>query len=457
MENGRPILPVMGEFHYTRYQRAEWRDELLKMRAGGITIVASYVFWIHHEEIEGQFDWTDDRDLRAFVQLCGEVGLRFVARCGPWAHGEVRNGGLPEWLLDKGLKLRTDDVAYLAEVERFYNAIAGQLAGTLWKDGGPVIGVQIENEYGGPSEHLLTLRELAIRAGLDVPYYTRTGWPELQGTLAFGKLLPLYGGYAEGFWDRELTTMPGRYWKEFAFKTVRTDTAIASEHFGSREAKDEDGIDRYPYLTCELGAGMMCSYHRRIEALPMDALSMPIVKLGGGSNLPGYYMFHGGTNPDGIEPNLQEHQATRHTNYNDLPTKTYDFQTALGEFGQIRPQYHLLRPLHLFLADFGPRLATMATALPDVELTRDDTHTLRYGVRTDGDSGFVFINNYQRLLPMPAKPDVQFSFKLKEGALTFPAAPVSVAADRAFAWPFNLDLGDGITLSYATAQLVCTI
>jgi hypothetical protein len=456
-QDGKPFIPVMGEFHFSRYPRAEWRDELLKMKAGGIMVVASYVFWIHHEEIEGKFDWSGDRDLHAFVQLCGQLGLRCIVRCGPWDHGEVRNGGFPEWLLEKHLKLRSDDPAYLKEVAKLYSAIAGQLKGTLWKDGGPVIGIQIENEYSGHAEHLLTLRQMAIDAGLDVPIYTRTGWPEMHGVIAFGKLLPLYGAYAEGFWDRKLTTMPGHYWKEFVFKSVRTDTAIASEHFGDHTAHDAADIDRYPYLTCELGAGMMCSYHRRINVFAMDPLSILMVKLGSGSNLPGYYMYHGGTNPQGIDPQLQENQASKETNYNDMPVKTYDFQTALGEFGQIRPQYHLLRPVHLFLADFGARLATMATVIPDLNVKKDDVSNIRYGVRTDGRSGFVFINNYQRLLPMPAKADAQFSFKLKTGDLTFPSQPTSIAGDHAFFWPFNFDLGDGINLAYATAQPVCDV
>src|SRR5512145_3536365 len=71
--DGRPWLPVMGEFHYSRYPAEEWRDELLKMKAGGIDIAASYVFWIHHEEVEGRFDWSERRSLRSFVQRCGEA------------------------------------------------------------------------------------------------------------------------------------------------------------------------------------------------------------------------------------------------------------------------------------------------------------------------------------------------------------------------------------------------
>ncbi len=457
IENGKRITPVMGEFHYARYPRDEWRDALLKIKAGGVDIVASYVFWIHHEEVEGQWDFSADRNLRAFVQLCGELNLRCIIRCGPWCHGEVRNGGLPDWLFDKNINIRTDDPQYLAYAKKLYEQIASQLKGLLFKDGGPVIGIQIENEYRGHAQHLLTLKQIAVDAGLDVPIYTRTGWPELLDAMPFGHMLPLYGGYAEGFWDRELEPMPGPYWKEFVFKRVRSDAAIANEQFGSREAKDEPDVVRYPYLTCELGAGMMCSYHRRITVYPMDVLSLLIVKLGSGSNSPGYYMYHGGTNPVGKEPQLQEHQTTRLTNWNDMPVKSYDFQTAIGEFGQLREQYHLLRPVHLFLKDFGQTLAPLSSVFTHEDVTQDDTRTFRRAFRTDGQRGFVFINNYHRLLPQPARPDTQLSLKLKQGKLIFPQAPTTVAADTAFFWPFNMELGDGITLEYATAQPVCQL
>jgi beta-galactosidase len=457
LHNNQPWLGVMGEFHFSRYPQAEWREELLKMKAGGIDIVSTYVFWIHHEETEGNFDWTAQRDLRAFAQLCDEVGLRLMVRCGPWDHGEVRQGGFPDWLLTKGYKLRSNDPGYLQEVRRLYGQIAQQLKGLLWKDGGPVIGIQLENEYHGDPQHLLTLKQLGIDAGLDVPMYTRTGWPELPKPMPFGKLLPLYGGYAEGFWDRKLQTMPGKYWSEFVFKYERTDAAIANDHFGTRPVHDEAGTQNYPYLTCELGAGMMNSYHRRINVFPQDCVALPIVKLGCGSNLPGYYMYHGGTNPDGNVP-MQESQRTSYTNYNDLPTKSYDFQTALGEFGQVRPQYHLLRRLHLFVRDFGAKLATMPTFIPERQPSgKDDDQTLRWSVRSDGKSGFLFVNNYQRLQPMPAKHDVTFKLKLRESELTVPRRSITIPADSTFIWPFNLDLGVGAVVTYATCQPVCQV
>ena len=134
--DGKPWTPVMGEFHYSRYPENEWREELLKMKAGGIDIVATYVFWIHHEEVEGEWDWTGRRNLREFVRLAGEVGLKAIVRCGPWCHGEVRNGGMPDWLLQKGWRLRSDDAQYLEKTRILYGEIAKQLSGLLWRTAG---------------------------------------------------------------------------------------------------------------------------------------------------------------------------------------------------------------------------------------------------------------------------------------------------------------------------------
>jgi beta-galactosidase len=454
--NGKAWTPVMGEFHYARYPENEWREELLKMKAGGIEIVATYVFWIHHEEIEGQFDWSGRRSLRRFIETAGDVGLKAVVRCGPWCHGEVRNGGLPDWLLKKDWKTRSNDTNYLAKVKILYDEIARQLDGLLWKDGGPVIGVQLENEFRGPAEHLIALKRIAREAGMDVPLYTRTGWPALTTPMPFGEIVPLYGVYAEGFWDREITPMPGRYWAGFHFTPLRTDANIANELLGRREARDAADVAQYPYLTCEIGGGMMNSYHRRILVNPADIESTTLVKLGSGSTLPGYYMYHGGVNPEGKLTTLMESQATEY--WNDLPVKNYDFQAPLGEYGQIRPQYHSLRRLHLFLHDWGLALAGMSVAMPDQRPKgKDDVETLRWCARSDGQSGFVFVNNYERLKNLPPKTDLQFVVKLSSTSLTFPEQPITVPSNSRFFWPFDFDLGKGVRLAWATAQPVCAI
>jgi len=453
--NGKRWTPIMGEFHFSRYDPREWRDELLKMKAGGIDIVAAYIFWIHIEEIEGKFDWTGRCNLREFVTLCNQMGLQVVVRCGPWAHGECRNGGLPDWLLSKGFQLRSNDSGYLDKVRTFYGEIAGQLKGLLWKDGGPVIGIQHDNEYYGPAEHLLTLKSIAREAGLDVPLYTRTGWPSLASPMPYGQILPLFGSYGDGFWDRAITPMPGNFWQAFVFAADRLDTATEGDRFKRpRNTKDNN---RYPFLTCELGGGMEPSYHRRIRVSPQDIYAVPLVKLGSGSNLLGYYMYHGGTHPDGQLSTMQEAQNTAMTNYNDMPVKSYDFQAPLGEFGQIRPHYNMLRRIHLFMHDFGTQLAVMPAFFPPTSpANKNDSDTLRWSVRTDGIAGFVFVNNYQRLLPMPAKSQVQFSIGLPAGNILIPSDVTSIPSDSSFFWPLNLDIG-GVKLIYATAQPICQV
>jgi hypothetical protein len=449
--DGKPWTPVMGEFHFTRYPENEWREELLKMKAGGIDIVSTYVFWIHHEEIEGQFDWSGSRNLRRFIQTCQEVGLKAVVRCGPWDHGEVRNGGFPDWLLKKGWKLRSNDTNYLAKIIIFYGEIAKQLNGLFWKDGGPVIGIQFENEYNGPAEHLLTLKRLGQEAGLDAPIYTRTGWNQPRGQMPFGELVPLYGVYAEGFWDRALTPMPAGYWKGFQFSKFRVDDATYAELPGEGGTLDPSDVDEYPYLTCEIGGGMMNSYHRRILVNPKDSEATTLIKLGSGSTLLGYYMYHGGVNPEGKLTTLMESQDTGF--WNDMPVKNYDFQAPLGQYGQIREQYHLLRRLHLFLHEWGSALAEMPATMPDQRPHgKNDFNTLRWSVRSDGNSGFVFVNNYQRLQAMPPKKNVQFTIQLPSGPLIFPQKPVTIPSDACLIWPFNFDLGHGVRLAWATAQ-----
>jgi hypothetical protein len=453
--DGKRWTPVMGEFHYSRYPAAEWREELRKMKLGGIDIVATYVFWIHHEEIAGQWEWSGDKNLREFVQAAAAEGLKVIVRCGPWCHGEVRNGGLPDWIVARG-KTRSEDPAFLASTQALYRQIAAQLQGLLWKDGGPVIGIQLDNEYGGPAEYLLALKKIARAEGLDVPLYTRTGWPALKTPMPFGEIVPLYGVYAEGFWDRELTSMPGKYWAGFHFSTLRVDANIANEALGRRDVKDADDVGRYPYLTCEIGGGMMSSYHRRIVVDPRDITATTLVKLGSGSVSPGYYMYHGGTNPPGKLTTLMEEQATPVTNWNDMPVKNYDFQAPLGQYGQVRPQFYSLRPLHLFLHSFGARLAEMDTVLPDARPAgKDDVATLRWAARASGRSAFVFVNNYERSRALPAKEGVQFRLKFPDtGPVTFPTMPVTIPADAHFFWPVNLDLGGGGTLAWATAQPV---
>ena len=186
-----------------------------------------------------------------------------------------------------------------------------------------------------------------------------------------------------------------------------------------------------------------------------DIAVLPLVKIGSGANMPGYYMYHGGADSIGKLSTLQESQATNYPN--DLPIINYDFQAPLGQFGQVRDSYHALRLLHTFLADFGSYLAPMQSVFPyNMPVSLADTQTLRWAVRTDGHRGFIFINNYERGTEMPDHPNVRFTLKLPKETQTVPAAPVNIPGGSYMIWPFNLDL-NGTLLKSTTAQLLCRL
>jgi hypothetical protein len=441
--NGRRVCPVMGEIHYSRIPADEWAAEVRKMKEGGVTIIATYVFWNHVEEQEGIFRWDGQRDLRRFIEICQQEQMPVVLRLGPFCHGEVRNGGIPDWMFTKGCKMRDENPVFLGCVERLYRQIFTQLQGLQWIDGGPVIGAQFDNEYRGHGSYLMALKRIAAEIGFDLPFYTRTGWPELATPVPFGEMIPLYGDYADGFWERSLEETAGNYYKAFNFKAFRSSTAIATEQLGEQKERLNKGDEQYPYFTCELGGGMMTAYHRRPYLYPEDAYSMAVVKLGSGSNLLGYYMYHGGTNPEGLTY-LNETQRTVATNYNDLPVKTYDFQAPLNEFGQRNPHYYLLRKLHLFMQDWGDVLAPMEASFPcKQDIAKGDDSFLRWAVRSKDGSGFIFINNYERLQNLTAKKGIQLeACGVKLPKLNVPAGTICI-------FPVNID-----GIKYATAQLV---
>ena len=212
---GQRVCPVMGEVHYSRIPADEWRQEVKKMRAGGVTLIACYIFWNHIEELENQFDWSGQRNLRTFLTICKEEGMPVVLRMGPFCHGEVRNGGFPDWVVKSGCRLRSEDPVFLGYVEHLYRQIFTQVQGLQWKDGGPVIAAQFDNEYRGRGSYLMALKHIATGIGFDLPFYTRTGWPELATPVPFGEMLPLYGDYAGGFWVRPLNEGVGDFYISF--------------------------------------------------------------------------------------------------------------------------------------------------------------------------------------------------------------------------------------------------
>lgn len=455
IRDGAPWFPVMGEYHYSRQDPGQWRTGLERMRQGGITVVSTYAFWNHHEERQGSFRWQGNRDLRTFVELCAELGLDAVVRIGPWAHGEARNGGFPDWLEALPVNHRSDDPNYLVHVRRYFSELAGQLNGLFHGSGGPIVAIQLENELYDQPGHILTLKGLARGLGMDAPLWTATAWGGAQ--LPDGEVLPLYGGYPEAFWEDAHPGWARGSRKHYFFSHIRDDHSIGAD-LRSTAPGDAAPAPEAPFATCELGGGMPSAYHRRPVIPAADVSALALAKIGSGSTWQGYYMFHGASQGMGELSTLQESQATGYPN--DLPVMSYDFQAPLGEHGQVRESYHRLRLQHLFLAEAGPDLARMPMVLPDtVPAGLDDVETLRWAVRSDGHAGFIFVNNHQPATDaLQAKDSVQFNLALADGGqLTVPRQPATIAAGAHFVWPFNLPLGAGAELRRTTAQLLTSL
>ena len=456
-KNGRPFFAVSGEFHYSRMDERRWERELIKMRMGGINIVSTYLFWNHIEEEEGIFDFSGNRNLRKFIRLCAKHELYVILRVGPFDHGEVRNGGLPDWLYGKPFEVRTTDEGFLRYVRRLYTRIGEEIHGLFHQDNGPIIGVQLDNEYmhssapwemttgisnewvfgGNEGEtYLLKLRELALESGLTPAFFTGTAW---GGAAYSPRILPLWGGYAYRPWI--FLSYRGEHpaTEEYLYEDYHHDDAVCADDFKPAYRPSER-----PYACCEMGAGMMCCYHYRFIFPCKSVDAMTNIKVASGCNFIGYYMYHGGTNPLG--------KHGQYLNECQVPKRSYDYQAALGEFGQIRESYSRLKSIHFFTRCFGERLAPMETILPEgaTQIHPEDMETLRFAVRTDGKSGFLFLNNFQDHRVMPPRAHEQVKIVLPEETLLF---DVSLATDENAILPFNFEM-EGIQLKQATAQPV---
>ncbi|TRW27253.1 cellulase family glycosylhydrolase [Flavobacterium zepuense] len=472
--NNKPFIPIAGEFHYSRYPSRYWDESIKKMKAGGINVIATYVFWNFVEDTEGQFNWKGNNDLRKFIDLCAKNDIYVILRVGPFAHAELRNGGLPDWLMGKPLMIRSNDQLYLSYVERFYNEIGSQVKGTYFKDNGPIIGIQIENEYqhsaapwgfsypGQPldltaserdleathegvsvaagnnpyadlgNDHMKVLKALALKAGMDTPLYTATGWG--YAAIIPNESIPVTAAYAYPSWTGNKDLSPF-----FLYKDMQVHPDYEPVRY-----KPQD----YPAFAAELGSGIMSTYSRRPIAEHKSFDAMINRCLGGGCNGIGYYMYHGGSTPKGNNYFSDEAYG--------MPKISYDFQAPISEYGQIREGFHRLKLLHFFIQEFGETFAPMATILPanNATLKQDNVKDLRYAVRAKGNSGFVFINNFQDDAITTDKNNIQIKIKTTKGDILIPqSGGFSIKSEENAIFPYNFNL-NGANLVYATAQLL---
>ncbi|WEV65333.1 beta-galactosidase [Bifidobacterium sp. ESL0764] len=459
--NGKPFFAICGECHYSRLPEERWDRELAKMAAGGINIVSTYIFWNHHEEHHHEWDFSGRRDLRHFVELCGSHGLKVIVRLGPFCHGEVRNGGLPDWLYGKPYAVRSTDQGFLEEVRDLYRHIALQLEGLYFKDGGPIIAAQLDNEYmhsGAPwelttgisdewvpvgadgADYIKALQAIAEEEGIDVPFYTSTGW---GGSPAPKSALPLWGGYPYRPWLFYKTVGEHPLTDEYLYRDYHSPDCPRGEEF---DPSYDPGT--MPYACCEMGGGMFSSYKYRF-ILPMKSVdALANVKMGSGCNFLGYYMYHGGSNP--VDNNV-------YLNESQVPKVSYDFQAPLGAFGQVRESYRRLKPLHYFAQAFADELCPLQTVIPSDQysIRQDDMESLRWSLRTDGYRGFVYIDNFQDHARMDPVKDENIRLALADGS-TVTFEHIGLASGENCILPFNMDL-DGVKLVAATAQPVTVV
>ncbi len=187
--DGKPLQIISGELHYERIPPEYWRDRLKKARAMGLNTISTYVFWNVHEPQPGVYDFSGSRDVATFIRTAQEEGLYVILRPGPYACAEWDLGGLPAWLLaDPNIVLRSADEKFLGPAERWLLRLGRELAPLQVTQGGPILAVQVENEYGsfGNDKEYMKLILAAIKnAGLgEVLLYTADGGDELPaGTL----------------------------------------------------------------------------------------------------------------------------------------------------------------------------------------------------------------------------------------------------------------------------------
>lgn len=472
--NKKPVIPVTGEFHFSRYPNQYWEEAIRKIKAGGIDIIATYVFWNIHEEIEGQYSWSGDNDLRKFIELCAANQVKVVLRVGPFCHGEIRNGGLPDWLLGKPFSIRSNDPGYLACVDRLYNQIGQQVKGLLFQDGGPIFAIQLENEFqhsaapwgltypGQPydftaserdrsltqegvgvsaaknpyselgNQHMKILKSLAEKNGLTAPIYTVTGWG--NAAIIENETIPVTAAYAYPGWA------PASLSKFYLYTDLQKTPDYSPVRY-----KPED----YPYFAAEIGGGIMGTYTRR-PVIPAKSLEALINRfLGSGANGLGYYMYHGGSTPKGKLFFFSDEAY-------GYPKISYDFQAPLSEYGKPVESFNRLKLFHFFLKSFSHILAPMQLVLPENSSTikPEDIGVLRYSMRVKDDSGFLFLNNFQDHQERRDITDIRFKIKLSNKEIFIPeSSGFTLVKDESAILPVNLKLGD-VDLIYSTAQLL---
>ncbi|HZJ57308.1 MAG TPA: beta-galactosidase family protein [Clostridia bacterium] len=303
-----PIRILSGAIHYFRVVPEYWKDRLLKLKACGFNTVETYVPWNMHEPRPDEFDFEGMADIVKFIETAREVGLMVIVRPGPYICSEWEFGGLPSWLLaDPDMGLRFFNEPFLERVDKFFDALLPRLKPLLCTQGGPIIAMQVENEYGSygnDKRYLEHIRQGMVDRGMDVLLFTSDG--PTDGMLQSGTL----------------------------------DDVFMTANFGSRPEEGFGKLMEYqpdkPLVCMEYWNGWFdhwgTEHHTRDGEDVADVLDR-MLKMGGSVN---FYMFHGGTNFGFYNG------ANRYEKY--TPTVTsYDYDAPLSECGDPTEKYYAIQ------------------------------------------------------------------------------------------------------------------
>jgi len=306
--DGKPFQIISGEMHYARIPREYWRDRLQKARAMGLNTVSAYVFWNAHEPKPGTYDFSDMHDVATFIRMAQEEGLYVILRPGPYSCAEWDLGGYPSWLLaDPDIVLRSSDEKFLAPAERWLKRLGQELAPLQLARGGPILAVQVENEYGSFGNDKVYLKRIydALHADFSDSFlFTADGADEIPD----GSLPGVFTAINFG---------PGRAKAEFA-----------------KLAKIRPGI---PVFNSEYWDGWFDHWgeHHHSTNTKQQAEELDwMLSQGASVNL---YMFHGGTSFGFMNG------ANWDNNNYEPDVTSYDYDSALGESGAVGKKYLAFR------------------------------------------------------------------------------------------------------------------
>ncbi|MFE1138946.1 glycoside hydrolase family 35 protein [Streptomyces rochei] len=311
LRDGRPHRVLAGSMHYFRVHPRQWADRLARLAAMGLNTVDTYIAWNFHERRPGEYRFDGWRDVERFAALAADAGLDVVLRPGPYICAEWDNGGLPAWLTDRpGMRLRSSHPPYLDEVARWFDVLAPRIAELQAARGGPVVAVQVENEYGSYGDdhaYVRWVHDALTARGITELCYTADGPTELM----------LDGG-----------TLPG---------------VLAAATFGSRAAEAARLLrsrrDGEPFVCAEFWNGWFDhwgeKHHTRSPESAVATLS-EILAEGGSVSL---YPAHGGTN-------FGLWAGANHADGAIQPTVTsYDSDAPIAEHGALTEKFHRMRDL----------------------------------------------------------------------------------------------------------------